>query len=125
MSARSVRRRGGRHAGRAAVGGGPCARRRGHPRPSHESDDYRPAAGMSREAIASIGTTIAAAGGLLGALLMLLQPIRTDVGEVRRDLHALSDRVARIEGALTGPWRSTNRPPAPAAVPPPEPEATP
>lgn len=29
--------------------------------------------------------------------------LRADVGEVRRDLHALSDRVARIEGALTGP----------------------
>ena len=30
---------------------------------------------------------------------------RADVGEVRRDLHVLSDRVARIEGALAGPWR--------------------
>ena len=29
--------------------------------------------------------------------------LRADVGEVRRDLHVLSDRVARIEGALTGP----------------------
>ena len=27
--------------------------------------------------------------------------VRSDVGEVRRDLHDVSDRVARIEGALT------------------------
>ena len=41
--------------------------------------------------------------------------LRADVGEVRRDLHALSDRVSRIEGALTtGPWRPTNGSPAAA-----------
>ena len=34
-----------------------------------------------------------------------MDTLRVDVGEVRRDLHVLSDRVARIEGALTGPWR--------------------
>ena len=28
--------------------------------------------------------------------------VRAAVGEVRRDLHDVSDRVARIEGALTG-----------------------
>ena len=31
-----------------------------------------------------------------------LDAVRADVGEVRRDLHDVSDRVARIEGALTG-----------------------
>ena len=31
-----------------------------------------------------------------------LDQVRGDVAEVRRDLHALTDRVARIEGALTG-----------------------
>ena len=31
-----------------------------------------------------------------------------NVAEVRRDLHALAERVARVEGALTGPWRPTN-----------------
>ena len=31
--------------------------------------------------------------------------VRADVAEVRRDLHALAERVARIEGALSGPWR--------------------
>ncbi|MDE0025723.1 MAG: hypothetical protein OXP69_15030 [Spirochaetaceae bacterium] len=34
-----------------------------------------------------------------------INTLRADVAEVRRDLHVLSDRVARIEGALTGPWR--------------------
>ena len=34
--------------------------------------------------------------------------------EVRRDLHVLSDRGARIEGALSVPWRlPTNGTPAP------------
>ena len=43
--------------------------------------------------------------------------LRSDMAETRRDLHALSDRVARIEGALTGPWRPTNGSPAPEASP--------
>ena len=34
---------------------------------------------------------------------------------MRRDLHSLAERVARIEGALTGPWRPTNGSPAAAA----------
>ena len=72
---------------------------------------------MSAEAIA----TGAAAVGLLAVLLPLLLTIRADVGEVRRDLHALAERVARIEGALTGPWR----PPANGPPPGPEPVATP
>gem|GEM_PF-4256201 len=32
--------------------------------------------------------------------------VRRDVAEVRRDLRDLGERVARIEGALTGPWRA-------------------
>ncbi len=39
--------------------------------------------------------------------------VRTDVAEVRRELHAQGERVARIEGALTGPWRPPNGAPAP------------
>ena len=31
-----------------------------------------------------------------------LDAVSSDLGEVRRDLHDVSDRVARIEGALTG-----------------------
>ena len=52
---------------------------------------------MGAEAIA----IVAAAVGLLAVLLPLLLTIRADVGEVRRGLHALAERVARIEGALT------------------------
>lgn len=43
--------------------------------------------------------------------------LRAEVAELRRDLHGLSDRVARIEGALTGPWRPTNGSPTPEARP--------
>ena len=39
--------------------------------------------------------------------------LRGDVAEVRRDLHALAERVARIEGAMN-PWRPpANGTPAP------------
>ena len=73
-------------------------------------------------------TTLFGAVGAVAAMLAVLLPViltqgaglrreihtlRVDVGEVRRDLHALSDRVARIEGALTGPWRPPNGAPAP------------
>ena len=73
------------------------------------------------------------AGGAVAALLAVLLPVilsqgaslrreidtlRADVGEVRRDLHALSDRVARIEGALSVPWRPANGTPATAPTPP-------
>ena len=47
-----------------------------------------------------------------------LDTLRGDVAEVRRDVHALSDRVARIAGAMTGPWRppaNGTPPPAPPA----------
>ena len=45
--------------------------------------------------------------------------VRADIAELRSDLHALTERVARIEGTLSGRWR----PPAngtPAPSPPPE-----
>ena len=50
-----------------------------------------------------------------------IDTLRADVPEVRRDLHVLSDRVARIEGALTGPWRpptngGTSNPVEPSAA---------
>ena len=76
-------------------------------------------------------TTLFGAGGAVAAMLAVLLPViltqgaglrremdtlRVAVGEVRRDLHALSDRVARIEGALTGPWRPPNGAPAPPPV---------
>ena len=56
--------------------------------------------------------------------------VRTDVADLRRDLNAridtlttrvesLSERVARVEGALAGPWRppaNGNPAPAPSSV---------
>ena len=86
---------------------------------------------MSAEAIAIVGVGVA----LLAVLVVVLQSrrleqridavvdaltatrteLRTDVAEVRRDLHAIAERVARIEGALTGPWRPTNGSPAAAS----------
>ena len=53
---------------------------------------------------------------LRGDVASLDARVTADVAEVRRDLHALSDRVARIEGALSGPWRPpANGTPAPAS----------
>ena len=43
-----------------------------------------------------------------------LAALRGDVADVRTDLHGLGERVARIEGALTGPWRPANGAPTPA-----------
>ena len=40
--------------------------------------------------------------------------IREDVANIRDDLHTLSERVARIEGALVGPYRLVAPVPAPA-----------
>ena len=86
--------------------------------------------------------TLFGAGGTVAAVLAVLLPVilaqakslrreldhvRADVarldGRIDRlagDLHALSDRVARIEGALIGPWRPPNggaTAPAEAAAP--------
>ena len=49
------------------------------------------------------------------ALTTTRTELRTDVAEVGRDLHSLAERVARIEGARTGPWRPTNGSPAAAS----------
>ena len=78
---------------------------------------------MSAEAIAVVGAAV----GLLAVLLPVIltqgaslrheiDALRAEVGEVRRDLHTLSDRVARIEGVLTGPWRPANGSPTAAAT---------
>ena len=85
---------------------------------------------MSGEAIAIVGAAVA----LLGVLVPLLLSIRGSVAEVRTDLRALTarvdavaERVARIEGAMSGPWRPQPANGNPAVVPPvaPSPEATP
>lgn len=51
--------------------------------------------------------------------------IRAELAEVRRDVHALSERVARVEGALTGPWRPPNGAPAASSSTSPAPERAP
>ncbi len=78
---------------------------------------------MSAEAIAIVGVGAALLAVLVPLLLTLaagirreLDHVRADVADVRRDLRNLGERVARIEGALTGPWRQpANIPDAPAA----------
>ena len=89
--------------------------------------------GMSAEAIAIVGVGVALLAVLVpvvvlqsrrleqridavvDALTATRTELRTDVAEVRRELHAIAERVARIEGALTGPWRPTNGSPAAAS----------
>lgn len=82
---------------------------------------------MSAEAISIAGVGVA----LLTVLVPLLVSIRGDVRDlraeaaaIRRDLHALAERVARIEGALAGPWRPANGSPVPPAAPSTEAAAT-
>ena len=102
---------------------------------------------MSTEAIAIIASAVGLLGVLVSLMLYLhgrlaadLKATRTelhgDVAEVRRDLHAeatairvdlhaLAERVARIEGVLTGPWRPpANASPATAAATSSPPETT-
>ncbi len=81
----------------------------------------------------AVGTVTAVLAVLLPVILAQGKSLRRELDHVRADLradvarldgrldrmaadlHALSDRVARIEGALTGPWRPANGAPAPAA----------
>ena len=69
--------------------------------------------GASRIAIAGVGVALLAA--LVPLILTLHGRVVAELAEVRRDLHALAERVARYrEGALTDPWRPTNGSPAAA-----------
>ena len=86
---------------------------------------------MSAEAVAIIGAAV----GLLAVLVPLIlylygrlaaeiaevrRDLRADLAEVRADVRALTERVARIEGAMN-PWRPTNgRQGTPAPSTPPE-----
>ena len=78
---------------------------------------------MSAEAIAIVGVGVALLAVLVPLILAQgrrLEALVADVAEVRRDLHALAERVARIEGALTGLWRppaNGNPAPAPSSTP--------
>ena len=85
--------------------------------------------------VAVIGVGVALLAVLVPLLLSLAAGIRRELDHVRADvgrldgridrlggdLHALSDRVARIEGAITGPWR----PPANGGSAPPTPDPVP
>ena len=70
---------------------------------------------MSAEAIAIAGVGVGLLAVLVPLILTLHGRVIAELGELRRDLHALAERVARIESALTGPWRPTNGSPAAAA----------
>ena len=70
---------------------------------------------MSPEAVAIIGVGV--------TLLAVLVPLQLSMGrridriedrleEMARDLRALAERVARIEGAVCGPWRPPETGPA-------------
>ena len=93
---------------------------------------------MSDEAIAIVGVGVALLAVLVPLLLTLaaslgrrIDALAADVAEVRRDLiartdrladdlHALGERVARMEGALAVQWRPANGSPAPPPTPSPE-----
>jgi len=75
---------------------------------------------VSAEAIAIAGVGVAPLAVLVPLILSLHGRVVAELGELRRDLQALAERVARIEGALTGPWRPTNGSPMPASKTPPE-----
>lgn len=78
---------------------------------------------MSAEAIAIAGVGVALLAVLVPLLVSIrgdVRDLRTETGAIRRDLHALAERVARIEGALgalASPWRPANGAPAPPAPP--------
>ena len=75
---------------------------------------------VSAEALAIVGVGVALLAVLVPLILTLHGRVVAELGELRRDLHALAERVARIEGALTGPWRPTNGTPVPTSKTPPE-----
>lgn len=54
------------------------------------------------------GVGVALLAVLVPLLLTLHGRVVGEIAEVRRDLHRLAERVAHIEGALTGPWLPTN-----------------
>ena len=55
---------------------------------------------MSAEAIAIVAVGITLLAVLVPLMLALNHGVRSDVADVRRDLQALGERVARIEGRL-------------------------
>ena len=93
---------------------------------------------MTPELVAILAVGAAMLGVLLGALVPIngkllsltecvahvaagMQSLDSRTARIETATLAHGERVARIEGALTGPWRPANGNPAPA----PSPEATP
>ena len=75
---------------------------------------------MSAEAVAIVGAAVGLLAVLVPLILTLHGRVVAEIGEVRRDVHAVAERVARIEGAMN-PWRPpANGTPAPATSSPPE-----
>ena len=73
---------------------------------------------MSAEAIAIVGVGVALLTVLVPLLLAQgrrLDRVEACIERIEDTLHALAERVARIEGALTGPWRPTTGSPAAAS----------
>lgn len=68
---------------------------------------------MSPDTIAIIGVGVALLAVLVPLLLRMdrrIDRLDDNLGELRRDLQALAERVARIEGVLTGPYRPPAEP---------------
>lgn len=73
---------------------------------------------MNAEAISIVGVGVALMAVLVPLLLAQgrrLDRVEARIERIEDTLHALAERVARIEGALTGPWRPTNGSPAAAS----------
>ncbi len=70
---------------------------------------------MSPEAVAIVGVGVALLAVLVPLLLSIgrrIDRIEDRLRELARDLRALAERVARIEGAVCGPWRPPEPDPA-------------
>ena len=67
---------------------------------------------MTAETLAVIGTGVAVLAVLMPLILTLharqaadLADLRREVADMRMDVAAQGERLARIEGAVLGPWR--------------------
>jgi hypothetical protein len=81
---------------------------------------------MSPEAVAIVGVGVALLAVLVPLLLSIgrridrledrlngrINRLEARIEELARDLRALAERVARIEGAVCGPWRPPEPDPA-------------
>lgn len=73
---------------------------------------------MSAEAISIVGVGVALMAVLVPLLLAQgrrLDRVEARIESIEGTLHDLAERVAHIEGALTGPWLPINGSPAAAS----------